>query len=174
MLTYAALEFGECLAISATDISADKQFLRIKNTTTLDKSGKVKLGEDTKTPSGDRTIVINEFLKPVIESALAKMKPNKDNLLFAKDDGKPYTDSALNSSLKRICQKAGIKCRVHNHKLRKNFNTRGVEAGVDYKVLEQNAGHADIHVLLDTYVDTQKEFKEKEMNKYVNYIKQIV
>ena len=45
------------------------------------------------------------------------------------------------------------------------------EAGVDYKVLEENAGHGDIRILMDTYVDAQKDFKEKELQKYVEYVK---
>ena len=86
--------------------------------------------------------------------------------VFCKPDGKPYTDSALNSCLKRICEKAGIKSRVHNHKLRNNFNTRSVEVGVDYDVLKVNAGHSNIHQTIDTYSDPQKEFKQKELQKY--------
>ena len=152
----------------------ENNIAHIENTTTLDKSGHVKIGPCTKTPEGERDLIINELTRPIFEQAIEEQIPNELNLLFCKPDGTPYTDSALNSSLKRICKKAGITSRVHNHKLRNNFNTRGVEAGVDYNVLKENAGHSDIHQTIDTYNDPQIEFKTTELGKYVDYNKSLL
>lgn len=126
------------------DIDFENNCIHITRTTTLDKNGKVILGPCPKTDNGERDVIITELTKPILKEAIANRNPSKENLIFCKPDGGIYTDSALNSCLKRICEKAGITTRVHNHKLRKNFNTRGVEAGVDYKVLEENLGHSDI------------------------------
>ena len=159
------------LALSTDNIELDNNIIHIRNTTTLDKNGKVIIGPCPKTQDGERDLIINELTKPIIEKAIANRNTSKYNLLFCKPDGNPYTDSALNSCLKRICEKAGIKSRVHNHKLRNNFNTRGVEVGIDYDVLKENAGHANIHQTIDTYTDPQIEFKQKELQKYVDYVK---
>ena len=163
MFAFSEYEYGECLALQVDDVDFENNILHIRRTTTLNKEGKVVLGPCTKTPSGERKIIITELIKPVLEDAIRNKKTSELNLLFCKDDGGLYSDSALNSSLKRLSKKAGIECRVHNHKLRKNFNTRGVEAGIDYKVLEENAGHSDIHILMDTYVDAHDDFKETEI-----------
>ena len=168
---HSGLRIGEVLALEVEDIDWENNCIHITRTTTIDKNGKVVLGPCPKTDNGERDVIITELTKPILENAIANKNPSKENLLFCKKDGGLYTDSALNSYLKRICDKAGIKSRAHNHKLRKNFNTRGVEAGVDYKVLEENAGHGDIRILMDTYVDAQKDFKEKELQKYVEYVK---
>lgn len=153
---HTGMRIGEVLALEVEDIQWENNVIHISRTTTNDKKGHVKLGPCPKTGNGERDIIITELIKPILEDAIKNRYPSKENLLFCKPNGSVYTDSALNSCLKRICDKAGITSRVHNHKLRKNFNTRGVEAGVDYKVLEDNAGHSDIHMVLDTYTDAQK------------------
>ena len=165
------IRIGETLAISKDSIDLENNILHIDKTTTLDKSGKVIIGPCTKTPEGERKLVITELTHDIFKAAIDNMIPNENNLLFCKSDGTPYTDSALNSYLKRIAEKAGIKSRVHNHKLRNNFNTRGVEIGIDYDALKLNAGHADIHQTIDTYATPKEEFLSKELQKYVDYVK---
>lgn len=171
---HSGLRIGEVLALTVNDIDFENNCIHISRTITNDKSGHVILGPYTKTSNGIRDVVITELTEPILKDAIANRNPSNENLLFCKEDGSLYTDSALNSCLKRICEKAGIKSRVHNHKLRKNFNTRGVEAGIDYKVLETNAGHSDISVTLDTYVDAQQDFQEKEIQKYVEMVKSML
>ena len=165
------MRIGEILALSIEDINFETGIIHITKTTTKNKKGKVTIGLCPKTADGDRELFITELTKPILEKAIENRYPSKENLLFAKPDGKPYTDNALNSCFKRICEKAGITSRVHNHKLRNNFNTRSVEVGVDYDVLKVNAGHHDIHQTIDTYADPQFEFRKKELQKYVEYVK---
>ena len=170
---YTGLRIGEVLALEVGDIDFKNNCIHITRTTTRNEHDKLMIGP-TKTINGERDIVITELLKPILEDAIANRNPSKRDFLFCKPDGSIYSDGALNSALKRTCKKIGITSRVHNHKLRKNFSTRSVEAGVDYKVLEDNLGHADIHETLDTYTDAQKEFKEEELQKYVKSVKVIL
>ena len=171
---HSGLRIGEVLSLKVQDIDFENNCIHISRTTTNNKSGHVILGQYTKTSNGIRDIVITELTEPILRDAIAKRNPSEENLLFCKPDGSLYTDSALNSCLKRICEKAGIKSRAHNHKLRKNFNTRSIEAGVDYKVLEENAGHSDITITLDTYTEAQQDFQEKELQKYVESVKMML
>lgn len=124
-----------------------------------------------KAENGERDIPINELTRPILENAIANRHPSKEDLLFCKPDGTLYTDNVLNSYFKRIFEKAGIKSRTHNHRLRKNSNTRGVEVDIDYKVLEENVGYGDLNILLNTYVDAQKDFKEKNCKNMLNMLK---
>lgn len=175
LLSYhTGMRIGEVLALEVPDIDFKENCIHVRRTTTRNKKGRVVLGPCPKTENGERDIPINELTKPILENAIANRHPSKEDLLFCKPDGTLYTDNGLNSCFKRICEKAGIKSRAHTHKIRKNFNTRGVEVGVDYKVLEENAGHGNITILMDTYVDAQKDFKEKELQKYVEYVKMLL
>ncbi len=55
-------------------------------------------------------------------------------------NGKVFTDSALNSCLKRICKFVGIEDNAHNHKLRHSYSTNSYSVGIDYKVMEETLG----------------------------------
>ena len=95
----------------------------------------------------------------------------KNDLLFPNPNGNVYTDSALNSCLKRICAKIGIVDNAHNHKLRHSYSTNIYSAGTDYKVMEQTLGHSDIRMTLDRYTDLPLEIQKKELQKYVDRVK---
>ena len=54
------------------DVDLDNGLLHVKRTTTLDKQGHTILGDRTKTPSGERDIVLTELTQPVLEHAIKK------------------------------------------------------------------------------------------------------
>ena len=168
---HCGLRIGEVLALEKGDIDFEKSLIHVKRTTTTDKNGRTILGTHTKTPSGERDIPMNELTRPVFKHATENMIPNENDLLFCTKSGTVYTDSALNSCLKRICNKIGILDNAHNHKLRHSFSTNGVVAGIDYMVLKETMGHSDIRETIDTYADAPMQFKEDELQKYVDKIK---
>lgn len=168
---HCGLRIGEVLALEKQDIDFEKGLIHVKRTTTSDKEGHIILGTHTKTPSGERDIPITELTRPILKHAIENMIPNENDLLFCTGKGSVFTDSTLNSCLKRICKKIGILDNAHNHKLRHSFSTNGVTAGIDYMVLKETMGHSDIRETIDTYADAQMQFKEDEFQKYVDKIK---
>lgn len=168
---HCGLRIGEVLSLKKQDIDFDKNVIHIRRTTTIDKNGHTILGEHTKTPSGERDIPLNELTKPILLHAIQNMVQNENDLLFCNKKGNVYTDSTLNSCLKRICAEIGISDNAHNHKIRHSFSTNSVAAGIDYMVLKETMGHSDIRETIDTYADAQKEFQEKELQKYVDSVK---
>ena len=168
---HCGLRIGEVLGLTKKDVDFEKGILHIKRTATNDKEGHAILGIRTKTPSGERDIVLNELTEPVLIHAIEHMKPNENDLLFPNPNGNVYTDSALNSCLKRICAKIGIIDNAHNHKLRHSYSTNIYSAGTDYKVMEQTLGHSDIRMTLDRYTDLPLEIQKKELQKYVDRVK---
>ena len=151
---HCGLRIGEVLGLKKQDVDLENGLLHIKRTTTLDKQGHTILGDRTKIPSGERDIVLTELTQPVLEHAIKNMKPNENDLLFCNENGKVFTDSALNSCLKRICKFVGIEDNAHNHKLRHSYSTNSYSVGIDYKVMEETLGHSDIRQTMDTYTDT--------------------
>lgn len=168
---HCGLRIGEVLALKKEDINFEKGLIHVRRTTTSDKDGHIILGKHTKTPSGERDIPITELTRPVLIHAVNNMIPNENNLIFCTNKGTVFTDSTLNSCLKRICKKIGIIDNAHNHKLRHSFSTNGIIAGIDYKVIEETMGHTDIRITMDTYTDVQKDFQKEQLQKYVDKIK---
>ena len=171
---HCGLRIGEVLALKKQDVDLEKGILHVKRTTTLDKQGHTILGDRTKTPSGERDIVLTELTQPVLEHAIKNMKPNQNDLLFCNNKGNVLTDSALNSCLKRICQFIGIEDNAHNHKLRHSYSTNSYSAGIDYKVMEATMGHSDIRMTIDTYTDLPIETQQKELKKYTDSVKMLM
>ena len=171
---HCGLRIGEVLALKIQDVDLEKGILHVRRTTTLDKQGHTILGNRTKTPSGERDIVLTELTQPVLEHAIKNMKPNENDLLFCNNAGNVLTDSALNSCLKRICQFIGIEDNAHNHKLRHSYSTNSYSAGIDYKVMEATMGHSDIRMTIDTYTDLPIETQQKELKKCTDSVKMLM
>ena len=171
---HCGLRIGEVLGLKKQDVDFEKGILHVKRTTTQDKEGHTILGKRTKTPSGDRIIALTELTEPVLKHAIKIMKPNENNLLFCNEYGNAYTDSALNSCLKRICKFVGIVDNAHNHMLRHSYSTNSYSAGIDYKVMEETMGHSDIRMTIDTYTDLPLETQQKELQKYVDSVKMLM
>ena len=171
---HCGLRIGEVLGLRKQDINFEKGILHVKRTTTKDKEGHTILGKRTKTPSGERDIVLTELTEPVLEHAIKNMKPNENNLLFCNNKGNVFADSTLNDCLKRICKFIGIEDNAHNHKLRHSYSTNSYSAGIDYKVMEETLGHSDIRQTMDTYTDLPIETQRKELQKYVDSVKMLL
>ena len=159
---HCGLRIGEVLGLKRQDVDFENGLLHVRRTTTSDKGGHTILGDRTKTPSGMRDIILTELTIPVFEHAIKNMKPNPNDLLFCNKKGNVYTDSTLNECLKRICKHVGIEENAHNHMLRHSYSTNSYSAGIDYKVLEETMGHADIKMTMDTYTDLSIEVQRKE------------
>ena len=164
---------GELLALEVQDVNLKEGYFNIRRTTTLNKEGKVILGETTKTSTGERMIVLNEITKPILQHAIENRNPSEDDLIFCKEDGSIYGDGGINSAFKRLCKNAGIKGSVNTHMLRHTFITRSKEAGVDVDATKTIAGHSNIHLTQDIYNENQKDYLEKQAKVYANYILEI-
>ena len=121
---FTGMRIGEVLALKVQDIDINLNYISINQTMTKDKYDKVVIGNTPKTKSGKRKIKVLSQAKPILESALKQMKPNKDNLLFIRDDNKYYEDGQVNSAFKRICMNAGI--RVIDTKHKKYSDKKGI------------------------------------------------
>ena len=58
--------------------------------------------------------------------------------------------------------------------LRHTYATRCIESGMNATVLSKLLGHADIETTLNTYTSVFNRFKENEIQKYLDYISQLL
>lgn len=193
---HTGMRIGEILALQPKDIDFDNKLINIDNTLTKNKTGKVIVGETTKTYESTRKIPITIILEPILKESITNYIPNENNLLFCHSNGSVIAPSTINTQFKKICKNAGIKVitvkkkhgidlegkpkyvnyhtsTVNTHMLRHTYATRCIEAGIPAPVLQKLLGHKDISITINTYTTIFNKFKEDALNNYINYIQNI-
>lgn len=191
---HSGMRIGEILSLVPEDIDFINSKIHIRNTLTRDVTGKVIIGDRTKTQNGMRDIPLTIVLKPFLEDALANYIPNQNNLLFVQPNGNIIAPSTINSHFKRICKNANIKVTTvkkkhgidengndkyvnlktsttNTHMLRHTYATRCIEAGIPAEVLQKLLGHKDISITINTYTTIFDKFKNDALEKYIEYMK---
>lgn len=188
LLLSTGMRIGEALVLDYTkDINLEKGIVIIRKTQTKDSNGKSRIGETTKTFSGQRMINLNDISRKALEEAIKRIIPNKFHLLFYNPTNKQYglyEEASINSALKRAGLKLGIgtyeeenskgkkvtKTDIHTHMLRGTFVTRCAEAKIAPSVLKEILGHSDISITMKYYIDIDTDFIKSENKNVVNYL----
>lgn len=179
LILYTGMRLGEAAALTWDDIDFERKVLSISKTQTryiVDDGGNIKykigIGE-TKTIKSVRKI-------PLIPSALellAEVRTKQDkikqeraayyidnNLVFCTSLGKMIDRRDMQKRFNRIANSAGI-VGAHPHTLRHTFATRGLENGIDLKIMQDILGHASIKMTADTYTHVLPDVKAASMMK---------
>lgn len=170
---------GEMAALKWTDIdfesatlNIDKRLYPVRTFEKNNKESVVKI-DKPKTESSIRKIpllsgVINELKahqeRQDAEKALAKKLYNDDGYVFCSEIGELYHPRTFNKFFSQVTDAAKIE-NVNMHMLRHTFATRGLEAGIDMKVMQELLGHSSYKTTADIYTHVLPNKKKSEMEK---------
>jgi len=70
----------------------------------------------------------------------------RDEYVFCKSTGFPYTGDYVSKKFKKACTEAGIRDSIHFHSLRHSFASNLVQRGVPLYVIKELLGHSSISV----------------------------
>lgn len=178
------LRIGEALALTWNDIDFENAILSV-NRTQIEYCEHVN-GEtiyhrtynSPKTKTSKRKIP----LIPVLITMLLNLKTQREeekqrfkdayqdnNLIFCNYYGVSLSYSAISDKLHDICKEADLEG-VHPHTLRHTFATRGLENGVELKVMQELLGHSSIKMTADLYTHVLIETKQNSIMKLANTI----
>lgn len=115
----------------------------------------------------DRQIMLQEPLLGLLRKYYKDYKPKQ--FLFNGLLGIQYTSSSVNKLLKYYAHKAGIKKRVHAHKIRHCFATHLLEAGTELLLIKKLLGHQNIKST-EIYTHISSAFISK-VNSPLNHIR---
>ena len=176
---YTGMRRGEVLALKWSDydknektISITKALSRVR---TYNKNGNKTMLTVT-TPKTDTSIRTVPLIDKAVELLAEHKRKQKrymelvgdyytdNDLIFSSSRGDYLDPGNFNRKLNKTVKKIGIP-RISPHVLRHSFATRGLEAEVSLKAMQELLGHSSITVTGDIYTHILKEQKRKEISK---------
>lgn len=164
------LRTGELIGLKWEDIDFTKKTVKIQRSMEYRHSvGEWRIGEP-KSKSGYRTIPLTDEAIRILIAQKEKNKNIKEiqeewsEFIFLSRKGEPVKNSAYDTALFKICDKAEIN-RFSMHVLRHTFATRCIEGGMMPKTLQKILGHSNIGITMNLYVHITEEEKQKEIDK---------
>ena len=164
------LRTGELVGLKWEDIDFSKKAIRIQRSMEYRYSvGEWRI-EEPKSKAGYRTIPLtDEAIRILTEQKeknknIKKIQEEWSEFIFLSRKGEPVKNSAYDTALFKICDKAKIN-RFSMHVLRHTFATRCIEGGMMPKTLQKILGHSNIGITMNLYVHITEDEKQKEIDK---------
>lgn len=165
------LRTGEMMGLKWQDIDFTNRRIHIRRTLEF-RYGYQEFREgEPKSRSSVRTIPITQCVYDLLKEKEKQRKTRVvcdiryADFVFLNRKGAPTKNSAYDTTLYKLCQKAGIQS-ISMHTLRHTYATRCIEAGMRPKTLQELLGHANIQVTMNLYVHNSEEEKVKEIKKF--------
>ena len=177
------LRIGEALALTWEDIDFEEGVLRVNKTVSIDIKGKNTINPP-KTKASNRTVPlipsIIELLKG-LKKELAEKKLffgeqfNELNLVFylkLNENGGGIMNGhcVRHTAIKKIREKTGL-INLTPHVLRHTFATRGLESGIELRVMQELLGHSNFKMTTDLYTHVLPDKKQESIMKLADTIK---
>ncbi|KAB3534503.1 site-specific integrase [Alkaliphilus pronyensis] len=172
---------GELLALTWDNVSSDEGTIRISRTlqrvNTFEENSNTKtklIYVSPKTDKGNRTIPILQDVMSLLlqhreiqhqEQSIAQDIYEYNNLVFATELGRPIDPENFTRTFKSLLKKAGLNENINIHALRHTFATRGLENGIEIKVMQEILGHSSISVTGDIYSHVLPDKKRESIEK---------
>ena len=170
------LRTGELIGLKWSDIDFKKKVIHIERTMEYRYSvGEWRIGEP-KSKSGYRDVPLTEEAIAILKNQKEKLKSTKvinmqfSDFVFLSRKGEPTKNSAYDTTLFKLCDKAGID-RFSMHVLRHTMATRCIEGGMRPKTLQVLLGHSNVGITMRIYVHVTEEEKVKEIERIEKALK---
>lgn len=170
------LRTGEMIGLKWSDIDWEKRILHIQRSMEYRLSvGEWRIGEP-KSKAGYRDVPLTEEAISILKRQKEKLKEAKvvnmqfSEFVFLCRKGEPTKNSAYDTTLFKLCDKAGIP-RFSMHVLRHTMATRCIEGGMRPKTLQVILGHSNVGITMNLYVHVTEDERAKEVERIESALK---
>lgn len=141
---YGGLRAGELMALRWEGIDLAAGLIRVEHAY----DPKAEQFIAPKSRAGTRKVPVAAILRDYLIEA--KLRSGGVGLAFAREDGRPFSGTALRDRALRAWKAAGL-APITPHECRHTFASLMIAAGVNAKSLSTWMGHANISITLDLY-----------------------
>lgn len=170
------LRTGEMIGLKWSDIDWEKRVLHIQRSMEYRHNvGEWRIGEP-KSKAGYRDVPLTEEAISILKRQKEKLKEAKvvnmqfSEFVFLCRKGEPTKNSAYDTTLFKLCDKAGIP-RFSMHVLRHTMATRCIEGGMRPKTLQVILGHSNVGITMNLYVHVTEDERAKEVERIESALK---
>ncbi len=170
------LRMGELIGLKWSDIDFRKRVVHIQRSMEYRYSvGEWRIGEP-KSKAGYRDVPLTEEAIAILENQREKLKTIKviniqfKDFVFLSRTGEPTKNSAYDTTLSKLCDKAGIE-HFSMHTLRHTMATRCIEGGMRPKTLQVILGHSNVGITMNLYVHVTEDERVKEVERIEKALK---
>jgi integrase len=170
------LRTGELIGLRWSDIDFENKVMHIERSMEYRHSvGEWRIGKP-KSQSGIRDVDLTDEAIAILHNQKEKLKSLKminidfKDCVFLCRKGEPTKNSAYDSTLFKLCDKAGID-RFSMHVLRHTFATRCIEGGMRPKTLQVLLGHSNVSITMNLYVHVTDDERANELDRVKNVLK---
>lgn len=165
---FTGMRMGELIGLKRECIDLKRKIITIaetiKYTTVYDSEGNSHNEHVKKAPKSEK----GKREIPIPKSLLIKFKElqlqSAGYYVFSTSNGTPLNQGNINRGHTAICERAGIN-HIPFHSLRHTYATRLLEAGENFKTLQDLLGHADIGTTMNIYAHVLEKTKKNTADK---------
>lgn len=177
VLIQTGIRSGELRGLRWSDIDLDNRVMSIRQQVSDTKDGPII--QTTKGYKSRDIILIPETVKVLREHKKAQAEARikwggwKDtsltrDLVFRMEDGDVYPRTVLNWPIDKVGRKIGIQG-LHPHSLRDSYAVAALRSGIEVKTVQNNLGHKDATVTLNTYAIYTEDMGRVGADKFAAY-----
>ena len=160
------LRFSEALALTPRDFDFEQQKIKITKTWNY-KNADGGFG-DTKNLSSKRTLQIDPKLCFQFSDLTKNMEA--DELIFVKSR---VFNSIVNAHLKDLCENSGVPV-ISVHSLRHTHASLLIFAGVSIASIAKRLGHSSVTTTQETYLHIIQELENKDNDKIITHLSNLM
>lgn len=176
---------GEILGLQWNDIDIKNKPIKVRGTLIYMRDGKGRYKDTPKTSCSSRDIPMLDKAEEILKARRKQQledkillgdkwvsEPGLDNMVFTLQNGSVMWDTGVRKDITKIINRIRQEGRdfenITPHTFRHTFATRGLENGIQPKVMQTILGHSSLAMTMDLYSHVLPNTKAEEMQKLAN------
>ena len=170
---WTGLRRSELVGLKWSTVDFEANQIKVDGKILVECGKQLKYYEKLKTDSSRRIVPLGLMARSILEAHKRRVEANKtallynheyDDFVFVDNRGNLIKPDRLTTTVKRICDKHGIKG-GHLHELRHTYASHLRKSGADMKIIQELLGHSTFNTTANYYIGIDDDDKHAAVEK---------